>query len=109
MDAPPVPLKLQFDWNQYWYDQLERTATSAIYSQFDSEDKLVAYEVVRIRVAPPEQVMGKSYPLREVYPGTNQWGSYGWTCRSLAEARAKAKWIDEETAKVLERAKTGTP
>jgi hypothetical protein len=106
MDTP-LPLKTEFKWNQYRYEQLERTATSAIYSQFDPDDKLVAYEVVRIRVEQPGEAFGKSYPLREVYPGTNQWGSYGWTCRSLDEARAKSKWIDEETAKVLERARTG--
>lgn len=108
MDTP-LPLKTKFKWNQYRYEQLERTATSAIYSQFNADDELVAYEVVRIRVEQPGEVMGKFYPLREVYPGTNQWGSYGWTCRSLDEARAKSIWIDEETAKVLERVKTGTP
>ena len=54
----------------------------------------------------PGEAFGKSYPLREVYPGTNQWGSYGWTCRSLDEARAKSKWIDREMAKILERGKT---
>ena len=108
MDTP-LPLKTEFKWNQYRYEQLERTATSAIYSQFDPDDKLVAYEVVRIRVEQPGEAFGKPYPLREVYPGTNQWGSYGWTCRTLDEARAKSKWIDEETAKVLERARTETP
>ena len=108
MDTP-LPLKTEFQWNQYRYEQLERTATSAIYSQFDPNDELVAYEVVRIRVEQPGEVMGKFYPLREVYPGTNQWGSYGWTCRSLDEARAKSKWIDEETVKILERVETGAP
>lgn len=107
--SAPLPLKTGFKWNQYRYEQLERTATSAIYSQFNSDDELVAYEVVRIRVEQPGEVMGKFYPLREVYPGTSQWGSYGWTCRSLDEARAKSKWIDEETAKILERAKTEAP
>ena len=106
MDTP-LPLKTELKWNQYRYEQLERTATSAIYSQFDSDDKLVAYEVVRIRVEQPGEVMGKFYPLREVYPGTSQWGSYGWTCRTLDEARAKSKWIDEETAKILGRVKIG--
>ena len=108
MDTP-LPLKIEFKWNQYRYEQLERTATSAIYSQFDPNDELVAYEVVRIRVEQPGEVMGKFYPLREVYPNTNQWGSYGWTCRTLDEARAKSKWIDEETVKILERVKTGAP
>lgn len=107
--SAPLPLKTEFKWNQYRYEQLERTATSAIYSQFNSDDELVAYEVVRIRVEQPGEVMGKFYPLREVYPGTSQWGSYGWTCRSLDEARAKSKWIDEETAKILVRAKTEAP
>ena len=108
MDTP-LPLKTEFKWNQYRYEQLERTATSAIYSQFDPNDEIVAYEVVRIRVEQPGEVMGKFYPLREVYPGTNQWGSYGWTCCCLDEARAKSKWIDEETAKISERVKTGAP
>ena len=107
--SAPLPLKTEFKWNQYRYEQLERTATSAIYSQFNSDDEIVAYEVVRIRVEQPGEVMGKFYPLREVYPGTSQWGSYGWTCRSLDEARAKSKWIDEEMAKILGRVKTEAP
>ena len=107
--SAPLPLKTEFKWNQYRYEQLERTDTSAIYSQFNSDDEIVAYEVVRIRVEQPGEVMGKFYPLREVYPGTSQWGSYGWTCRSLDEARAKSKWIDEEMAKILERVETEAP
>jgi hypothetical protein len=88
---------------------LRAIGTDGHIGQFNSDDEVVAYEVVRIRVEQPGEAFGKPYPLREVYPGTNQWGSYGWTCRTLDEARAKSKWIDEETAKTLGRAKTETP
>ena len=106
----PVPLPLEFKHKSFGYRQLERNDKAAIYSQ-SAGDQIAAYEVVKICVVQPEIVMGKEYPLREVYPPDSQWGSKAWTCTTLGEARAKMKFITEIQPKSLgvEHTLTGEP
>jgi hypothetical protein len=82
-------LPLSFERYGYQFEQVERTTKHAIYSQC-REGKVAAYEVVRIRVAPASEVFGAAYPEREVYPGSEAWGSEGWTCMDLESARERA-------------------
>jgi hypothetical protein len=37
------------------------------------------YEVVVLRVRPPEERFGRAYPERETYPSSEEWGTYGFT------------------------------
>ena len=87
-------LKTQFQLNGFDYRQVERSATAAIYSQNadSSPSTHPAYEVVKVRVAPAENLFGKDMPEREVYPPSTAWGTAGWTysgANALAEARQK--------------------
>ncbi len=56
---------------------IERTETEAIYYRWDN-----VWEVFRIKIAPPSEYYGNSYPKREVYPGNEAFGSIAWCLRS---------------------------
>lgn len=70
---PPIFKKYGFT-----FQQSRRTQHAAIYAQI-YEEKVICYEVVRIKVAPKKEVFGKVLPLREVYPSSEQWGANAWT------------------------------
>jgi len=40
------------------------------------------WEVHQVRARPPERIMGRDYPEREVLAGNEDFGSYGWACVS---------------------------
>lgn len=90
----PVPLPLEFKHKSFGYRQLERNEKAAIYSQ-SAGDQIAAYEVVKIRTVKPKIWMGREIPFREVYPSDNDWGSRGWTCHTLEEAKIKMKVISD--------------
>ena len=85
-------LPLAFDKDHFAYAQIDRSPTAAIYSQ-SQDGKVVAYEVVRIRVKAADEVMGRQVPEREVYPSSREWGTYGWTYSGhLAKEQAGATY-----------------
>ena len=90
----PVPLPLEFKHKSFGYRQLERNEKAAIYSQ-SAGDQIAAYEVVKIRTVKPKIWMGREIPFREVYPSDSDWGSRGWTCHTLEEAKIKMKVISD--------------
>ena len=69
----------------------------AIYGQFNKSIPLesathssyAAYEVIVIRTLPAATIMGKDTPERESCPGNEQWGTSGWTYKTLNEAKIK--------------------
>ncbi len=67
------------------YEQVKRNGLNAIFAQ-KCKGTVIAYEVVQIKVAPPERMFGKDYPEREVYPGNEEWGSIAWSCSMLERA-----------------------
>lgn len=82
------PIATQFEDRTFRYTQVERHGPLAIYCQEHKQGHVTRYEVVRIRVAPEHQwPNGDVTPEREVYPGTTQWGSWGWTTYTLAQAQ----------------------
>jgi hypothetical protein len=90
MQLLPTTFKKQgFD-----YEQIERNALTAIYSQSLDGD-VRAYEVIRVIVAAESEIFGKLVPEREVLPGNEQWGIRGWTYWSLDKARARARELEE--------------
>lgn len=78
----------QFQRNGFDFQQLERRGDVAIFLQ-SKGGRSVAFEVVRIRVAPPHRFQdGRELPEREVYPSSEHWGLYGFTCETLERAKA---------------------
>ena len=88
-----IPLKTFFKIASYDYQQLERHEDLAIFSQTHRENiKVVRYEVVIIREEEDKVwANGKITPAHEKYPGSAEWGMYGWTFFALDAAREKMR------------------
>jgi hypothetical protein len=63
--------------------QLKRVGSVAIYDVRNAGNMLYGYEVIIIKVAPREEVFGKEYPERELYPSSTKnsedWGTLAWS------------------------------
>jgi hypothetical protein len=59
--------------------QLKRIGMVAIYELRNQGELLYGYEVVRIKVSPAEEMFGKSYPERELYPSSSDLGTIAWS------------------------------
>lgn len=84
----------QFMKNTFDYQQIERNAITAIYSQ-SLDGEVLAYEVIRVTVAAAGEVFGAMLPEREVMPGNEQWGIRGFTFWDLEVARKRARELEE--------------
>lgn len=76
--------------------QVKREGKWAVYEQ-SKLGKVVAYELVKIGVAPSQRIMGRDYPEREVYPNSEQWGVEGQTIMGLDDALGR---LSQLTCKV---------
>jgi len=86
------PLPLSFRDRGFFYEQLERQGDVALYTQTNHAG-IVRYEVVRIRIQREHTwPNGTTTPEKEAYPGSNSWGTLGWTFieRPLAEDKLRA-------------------
>ena len=77
-------LPLKWRANRYNYDQIARTEKKAMYKSDDG-----FYEVFIIKVRPKEEIKGKEYPEREVYPGNEDFGKTAWCYRVYKNALRK--------------------
>lgn len=75
------------------YEQIERNALTAIYSQ-SLDGEVRAYEVIRVTVAPAGEIMGNPVVEREIMPGAEQWGIRGWTYWNLEKAQSRARELE---------------
>ena len=80
------PLKAEFGHDGFRYRQIAREGDYAIYEQAwtGRPNPSVCYEVVVIRYRDAKtQTMPDGndvhFPAREVYPSSEDWGTYGWT------------------------------
>ena len=64
--------------------QIKRNGVVALYKRSATN-----YEVIIIKQAPEEIKFDKQYPAREVYPGTEEFGTKGWSFMTLAVADKK--------------------
>lgn len=93
MDTPPdstspetfrtLPTKMTHSGMEL--KQIKREGDFAIYSK-GKEGKIYGYEVVRIRKSPGGEMFGKMIPPGELYPGNEQFGTYGWYFNDLPSA-----------------------
>ena len=82
-----LPVRFQKKGFLYW--QICRTDQAAIYEQRVEDGSAVFYEVWKIRIRPAYVLRGLDYPVSERAPGTQDWGTYGWTFRNLPDARKR--------------------
>lgn len=78
-------LPTEFSKNGFNYKLIERNSVAAIYSQ-SSEGRINGYEVIKVKVFPEREVMGKKVEAGEYYPGSEKWGTDAYTCGTLERA-----------------------
>jgi hypothetical protein len=101
-DAPYARLLGEFRHCGFTLTQLKRVRAVAVYKQAKNE-QAPAFEVVIIRRREASFAFGKDFPATEYYPHDEDWGTYGFTYRTLEEALAKAETIIGETARTGEQ------
>lgn len=76
-------LEKEFGYQGRTLRQLKREGRVAIYELLGRGGVLYGYEVVIVKIAPAEEIMGKPYPEREVYPSSRKdsddWGHIAWS------------------------------
>jgi hypothetical protein len=69
--------------------QLKRGRKCALYAVHNKADTLYGHEVIRIKIAEPVEAFGQHYPLRELYPGNEEWGRLAWSYGTTQTAEAE--------------------
>lgn len=74
----------------YEYELIKRNTVAAIFAQ-KSEDKVFAYEVIKIKIYAERKVGNSILEAGEYYPNTESWGTDGFTYSDLEKAEEKFK------------------
>lgn len=82
-------LRTQFTESGFVFKQLDRDVDFALYEKRRLKYTAITYEVIRIRHRPAEKVFDVQYPLREVYPANETWGTDGWSFTELSDAQRR--------------------
>ena len=87
-------LKTEIKFQGRTLRQLKREGNVAIYDVRNAGNTLYGFEVIIVKVAPAETIMGREYPEREVYPSSRKesddWGSLAWSFGCNDKKRALA-------------------
>lgn len=84
----------QYNKNGYIFRLHERINDVAIYSQYDPDsERLIAYEVFRVKMNTGKFINGKPLQDKESIPGNEQWGKTGFTCYDLTSAKQKLQQL----------------
>jgi hypothetical protein len=86
-NAPYTRLLGEFRHCGFRLTQLKRLGAVAIYKQAKTQQ--VTFEVVIIRQREASFAFGKDFPATEYYPHNEDWGTYGFSYRTLEEALVK--------------------
>ena len=82
-------LATHFGQGEFTYDQIEREAEFAIYSQTHTASGIIRYEGIRIRIRRSHTwPNGSTTDEHEAYPSPESWGRDGFTFYTLAAAQA---------------------
>jgi hypothetical protein len=104
----PVPLAKIVRRAGMLYREICRQDGAAIYCAKGEGDR-IEYEVFEVQVLQAGEFNGRSYPLREGFPSSSEWGQLGFTYTNnshrdpLAVALAKAQEMASQSARILER------
>lgn len=99
MDLSTRRIPASFRKNGYDYTQVQRNNNIAVYKQ-EFDNTLIGFEVVELKVAEATTLFGKDVPRREVYPSNEDWGTLGFTVKTIGEAIKRFELL---TTKVKER------
>ena len=91
-DHTRKPLPLKFRFGGFNYRQIAREGAVAIYEQ-SRKERVVAYEVIRIRRHNGFSIHGKFVEPAEYYPRPEEWGKWALTLPDRGSAFAKFQEI----------------
>ena len=86
-------LETSFRKYGYEFELVKRSNNAAIFAQ-KSEGAVIAHEVIVIQNFSIRTLFNRILEAGEYYPGTEKWGSDGFTCTSLAKAEEKMQWLE---------------
>lgn len=90
-------------WN---FKQVCREKEYAIYERKKEDDTFIHYEVIKVLKHNGLIMHGNKIPPSEYYPSSNQWGIYGFTCRTRQAAYARLdRMMKEEQSNKLKKSK----
>lgn len=100
------PLGDSYSKNGFHYELILRRDDLAIFKQrLRPGVGCLAYELIRIKVAPATVIMGKEVPEREIAPSNESFGVDGWSYPTLELAKAKMRKLEAD--KLLGNPKKG--
>jgi hypothetical protein len=87
-NAPYSVASTEFGHSGFTLTQLKRAGDVAIYKQ-SKRKQPAGYEVVVLRPYEAWTSFGKDFPAGEQYPKSEDWGTYGFTYRTIEAAERK--------------------
>lgn len=92
-------LPREFLKNGFLHTQLDRAGQIALYQR--AKDGLAHYEVVKIVTRKPHYDSEMEFDMVESYPGTETWGSLGFTYKTKKDATNKFMRLEKRQGAVM--------
>lgn len=85
------PLEKTFTRNGFEFKEFWRVGCVAIYGKKKPEWRdFFTFEVVIVRDGKAWTAFGQTFEAKELYPSSEDWGTYGFTHRHLSDAMGNA-------------------
>ena len=94
-------LPVSFHRDGYDFTQVIRQGNLAIYSKTKPHYTRPSFEVVIVQQHPAETICGRIYQERESMPPSEAWGTAGWTCTTLEDAKIKLRTLVESRQEAI--------
>lgn len=98
-----IRLKDDIRKNGFSYKLYKRSNSAAIYKQY-FEDRVVGYEVFKIKIKKKGKVWGREYEEHEIFPNNEAFGFWAWSWGVNQKDQALANF-DELTKEKVEKIK----
>lgn len=82
-------LSHSFTHGGFVFRLIQRSGDVALFGKRKAHHARDTFEVVIIQKHPAETICGRIYPARESMPPSETWGTFGWTCTELQDAKRK--------------------
>lgn len=102
--SSPTPLPEQFTKLKFHHELVKRVGNCAIYKRWheNAPSDSSHFEIIEIRAG----IHPHTKEFREYYPGSTQWGQYGWTEVNEDAAKARFRWLQQKVDQRVSRKNT---